>query len=126
MAVVNDATVVVWGGYNGELVVQDEASVWIGRFDGDSARTVTSSSEQASTERKRLQDRWEAEVSLRESDLPDDVLEKAKRSSLPGALFKALRRQAVSISRDTYDIHRSGNWILCLHASLPQASAMFW
>ena len=56
----------------------------------------------ASEERKQLQEHWQAEIPVRETDLPAPVIAKAKASSLPGALFKALHRHAVAQKRDTY------------------------
>ncbi len=102
MIAVDNSKIVIWGGYNGESLIQDGASVWLGRVDVDSAGIVNHSEDNATRERNCLQERWGAEVPIRESDLPDDVLDKARKSSLPGALFKALHRHAVSLQRDTY------------------------
>jgi hypothetical protein len=97
------SSILVWGGYNGESVVKDKDSVWLGGVDVK-IDEMAAHAKQSETERKRLQERWEAEIPLRESDLPQDVLEKARKSSLPGALYKALHRYALSLnpSRDTY------------------------
>jgi len=105
MSVVGQGKILVWGGYTGESVVHDEASVWLGNLEDGIGETVTQVNSGVQTvEQMRLQERWEAEVPLRESDLPDDVLAKAQKSSLPGALFKALHRHALSLNpaRDTY------------------------
>jgi hypothetical protein len=61
-----------------------------------------------SSERKQLQERWQAEVPVRESDLPADVVATARASNLPGAMFKALHRYAVAQQRDTYIDPASG------------------
>ena len=103
MTVADQDKIIIWGGYNGESVVQEQESAWLGTFNDkiNEPRAPKRSLEQ-SRERKRMQQRWEAEIPVRESDLPDNELAKAKRSSLHGALFKALHRHAVSLNRDTY------------------------
>jgi len=57
---------------------------------------------------RRLQERWDAEVPLRIEDLPPEILAKAQKSLLPGALYKALHRQCVTKKRDTYIDPASG------------------
>jgi cobyrinic acid a,c-diamide synthase len=94
----------VWGGYDGVATVQNDATVWFGG-DPTHRRSVVNKGTKnnvASESHKKLQERWQAEIPLRESDLPADVLAKAMESSLPGAVYKALHRHAVSLKRDTY------------------------
>ena len=55
-----------------------------------------------------LRERWEAEISVSVEDLPEDNLAKAKRSRLPGAMYKAIHRHAVANNRDTYIDPASG------------------
>lgn len=105
MSVVNGGTALVWGGYDGEKTSKDDASVWVGSLDkAEKAEVVASTASKP----KQLQERWQAEVPIRESDLPEDMLAKARRSNLPGALFKTLHRYAVAQQRDTYIDPASG------------------
>lgn len=95
----------VWGGFDGSRWIgEDVISVWSGTI--SDACTVLREGEM--TRQHRLQDRWEAEVPLRESDLPSDVREKARASTLPNALAKALHRHAVARNKDTYIDPASG------------------
>jgi hypothetical protein len=89
MAVVNGGTVLIWGGYNGTSTIQDGALIWV----GDAMKVDSTVTTVLTTEHNQLQERWEAEVPLRESDLSADVLgTKAKASKLPGALLVAQNR----------------------------------
>lgn len=101
-------TVLVWGGYDGDSTVSDDASVWVGSITLSNANEEANAVAPVSSERKQLQERWQAEVPVRESDLPADVVAKARASNLPGALFKALHRYAVAQQRDTYIDPASG------------------
>jgi cobyrinic acid a,c-diamide synthase len=112
--------VVVWGGFDGETNVNDEIKVWVGSLEiGDADSSLSN----ALTERKnitqaessgfqghsaKLQERWEAEIPVRQEDLPPEILEKAKKSTLPNALAKAMHRHAVSKGKDTYIDPASG------------------
>jgi hypothetical protein len=102
--------VMVWGGYDGVATVQNEATVWFGGDPANMHSFVSKGTKQklASASQKRLQERWQAEIPLRESDLPADVLAKARESSLPDAVYKAMHRHALSLKRDTYIDPASG------------------
>jgi len=63
---------------------------------------------QTQKQTQRLQERWDAEVPLRVKDLPPEMLAKAQKSLLPGALYKTLHRQCVAKKRDTYIDPASG------------------
>jgi Family of unknown function (DUF5522)/Galactose oxidase, central domain len=93
--------ILVWGGYNGVATVHNEATIWFGG-ERDNRSSIINKGTKKDDSQKRLQERWQAEIPLRESDLPADVLAKAVESALPGAVFKALHRHAVSLKRDTY------------------------
>jgi hypothetical protein len=115
MAAVDSTRVVWWGGYDGEMTVNDYAGVWQGYLNLDSAvgSCTSEAANIASLEKEKenwlpVQERWEAEVPVREEDLPPETLAKAKRSRLPGALYKALHRHAVANNRDTYIDPASG------------------
>jgi hypothetical protein len=104
MAVVDAETLILYGGYDGEITVEERVGVWQGqlpRVEGKEG-SVLAAEAATTSKRKQLQDRWEAEIPVRVEDLPPETLTKAKRSRLPGAIFKALHRHAVSINRDTY------------------------
>ena len=104
----NSKNLLMWGGYDGVSLARDDNSVWLGGLEDISVTTKAEDDAIKSPEYKRLQERWQAEVPLRESDLPTDILNKAKKSTLPGAMFKTLHRQAVSLKRDTYIDPASG------------------
>jgi len=116
ISVVNDNTIIWWGGYDGEVAVSDGIGVWRGDVNiaGGNAIDIASEKENQTAiqeeedEKSQLQERWQAEVPIREEDLPLDILEKAKRSRLPGALYKAIHRHAVAKDRDTYIDPASG------------------
>ena len=113
-------TLVIWGGFDGNRCVQDGASLWTccsinGGTKSNSLSAVgpqtagkedhcqqTALSTASQSEQNLLQEQWEAEVPVRVSDLPLDVLTRAQRSKLPGALFQALHRHAMSLNRTTY------------------------
>jgi hypothetical protein len=109
MTVTDDGDFLIWGGYNGASSVRDDASVWLASVrDLASFKPTNKVPKQASQVDKRLQEQWQAQIPLRESDLPDDVRIAARKSKLPGALYKALHRQAVALNRDTYIDPASG------------------
>ncbi len=106
MALIDARTIVIYGGYDGEVTVDECVGVWQGTLPPNKEQNVHSipSVETAHITKKhtRLQERWEAEIPVRVEDLPPETLAKAKCSRLPGALYKALHRHAVAHNRDTY------------------------
>ena len=103
--------VVIWGGFDGEQTVCDNISVWhasVKEAGGSNDDKKGASPSPENSTKRRVQERWQAEVPVRVEDLPTDILEKAKESKLPGAIAKALHRFAVSIGRDTYIDPESG------------------
>eukprot|EP00957_Ditylum_brightwellii_P140693 10717183-Ditylum_brightwellii.AAC.1 len=117
MAAVNDTTIVWWGGYDGEKAAKDGTRIWcvdiknagIGKDSSNKDYSLRNTMlVQTDEKRSKLQERWQAEVPVREEDLPPEVLEKAKRSRLPGAVYKAIHRHAVANNKDTYIDPASG------------------
>jgi len=104
MAVVDAETLVLYGGYDGEITVEERVGIWQGTLPrvGEEEGCVLATEATNTSKPEKLQDRWEAEIPVRVEDLPPQTLAKAKRSRLPGAMFKALHRHAVSHNRDTY------------------------
>lgn len=113
MVLADQSSIVWWGGYDGDTVVDEKASVWISHIEQrvkasgcDTGQRIEHSS---NTDRNiQIQEVWQAEIPIRESDLPEDVLAKARDSPLPNALAKALHRHALSQKRHTYIDPSSG------------------
>jgi len=112
MVVVDSAMVLLHGGYDGEIAVTDCHCVWQGELSTTERCKKLDQKQRIQLIKKvdshRLQERWEAEIPARVEDLPPEKLEKAKRSTLPGAVYKALHRYAVAHNRDTYIDPSSG------------------
>jgi len=115
MAAVDDTTVTWWGGYDGEVTLDDGIGVWGGFLKHDGASSTSDvilvsedASEQIEETSALLQDRWEAEVPVRIEDLQPETLARARSSRLPGAVYKAIHRHAVAHNRDTYIDPASG------------------
>ena len=115
MAAVDASTVIWWGGYDGDSTVDDNIGVWRGCIIGlgstctqPSLVTESVIEEESAKTTSTMRERWEAEIPVRVEDLPADTLAKAKRSRLPGAVFKAIHRHAVANNRDTYIDPASG------------------
>lgn len=119
MVVVDNNKALWWGGYDGEAAASDGVGIWMGHVDGISINDSTidgfghrglskSKKEEEKQNESRLQERWQAEVPMRQVDLPPEILEKANSSRLPGALFKTIHRYAVAQNRDTYIDPASG------------------
>eukprot|EP01138_Halocafeteria_seosinensis_P010700 gb/GECG01010927.1/.p1 GENE.gb/GECG01010927.1/~~gb/GECG01010927.1/.p1 ORF type:complete len:1297 (+),score=152.79 gb/GECG01010927.1/:1-3891(+) len=101
-----------WGGYNGRATVRENSALLVATVND----TQTGSRHKPDPQtKKKLQERWEAEVPVRESDLPDEMLEAAGRSTVPGSSFKALHRYAVSLKRDTYIDPATGYSVFTQH-----------
>jgi len=104
-----DAIIAVWGGFNGVSATSDDATLYMGSVENvPQESTVAETSRIEASAAHRLQERWEAEIPVTLDDLPADEVTKAKRSKLPGAMWKALHRYAVSQGRDTYIDPSSG------------------
>jgi len=116
MSAVDENTLIWWGGYDGAIAVDDGIGIWRGdlRIAGEiqpstgTEQELISDQSGESEKHTILQERWAAEVPVREEDLPREVAEKASRSRLPGALYKAIHRHAVALNRDTYIDPASG------------------
>jgi hypothetical protein len=161
MSIMGSFGVVIWGGYDGDTVVNDEVKVWhaslhdhVGPVEGfiplwpkspllfarntrfelrsllfllfqSNLQELQQMAKQKTTKEKQLQERWKAEVPVRESDLPAEVLAKAKRSKFPGAIFKAVHRYATSIGRDTY-IDPASGYSVFTQLYLKRFIPIFW
>jgi len=105
MTAINENTLVWWGGFDGTTAVDDGIGIWQGCL-GEAVATnptpVLSTDGDDEEQPSIMQERWAAEVPIREDDLPPELVTKAKQSRLPGALYKAIHRHAVSKNRDTY------------------------
>jgi cobyrinic acid a,c-diamide synthase len=114
MAFVDAETIVMYGGYDGEVTVDERIGVWQGHVPlvGDKEGSVLAAEFTKSKKHEKAQDRWTAEIPVRVEDLPPATLAKAKRSRLPGAIYKTLHRHAVSHNRDTYIDPDSGYSVL--------------
>mmetsp|Transcript_32892 Transcript_32892/g.79596 ORF Transcript_32892/g.79596 Transcript_32892/m.79596 type:complete len:705 (-) Transcript_32892:35-2149(-) len=112
MAAIDASTVIWWGGYDGDTTVNDNVGVWRGCIGSMCTEpllgTKAVTDEGPAKPTTGLRERWEAEIPVRVEDLPADTLAKAKRSRLPGAVFKAIHRHAVANKRDTYIDPASG------------------
>ena len=104
MAFVDAETIVMYGGYDGEVTLDGRIGVWQGNVPllGEKQGSVLAEEFAKSKKPEKAQDRWTAEIPVRVQDLSPETLAKAKRSRLPGAIYKALHRHAVSFNRDTY------------------------
>ena len=115
----------IWGGWDGDNVVDDTLELWHGNLYGHLAKSDNFEQQQSNQDavtfsytsnrmpnnnRSKiiLQERWEAEKPFRKGDLPPELLGKALRSKLPNALAKAMHRHAVLKSKDTYIDPASG------------------
>lgn len=112
----------VWGGFDGEATVSEDATLFLGDVEkegGTPAVTapdvpapavvpVMSCTVNDDATSRHLQERWAAEVPVTADDLPAAELSKAQKSRLPGAIWKALHRFAVAKGRDTYIDPSSG------------------
>lgn len=100
------STVLIWGGFDGAKPIDDEHCCWYASLDefvvADVVKFQGQEPKQEKGSQDRFQERWAAQVPVRESDLPAEILAKARQSKLPGALYKAIHKYAVSIGRDTY------------------------
>lgn len=130
MAAVNDRTIIWWGGYDGEVAVDDGIGIWRGDLNNNDNNNTNNShvledeedpnletiQSKQEDEKKTsyLQERWQAEIPVREHDIPPKILEKVKRSRLPGALYKTIHRHAVANNRDTYIDPASGYSVFTL------------
>ena len=97
VAASNDlALAVVFGGWDGENVLDDSRSYFFASI--DSTRHAVADRKTAS------QDLWTAQIPLNSSDLDAATLDRARRSPLPLAVAKALHRAACREKppRDTY------------------------
>ncbi|GMH63816.1 hypothetical protein TrST_g12054 [Triparma strigata] len=94
------ALAVVFGGWDGESVLDDHRSCFFASI--DSTRHAVADREAA--EEAWVRDLWTAQIPLTLSDLDAATLERARRSTLPLALAKALHRAACQEKppRDTY------------------------
>ena len=111
----NETMIAMWGGFDGNKTVADEATIflkgWFGEAEKDkdvASADAISSPDVSDVSGVKVFDRWEAEVPVTLDDLPPSEFDKAKRSKLPGALAKALHRCAVAMGKDTYIDPSSG------------------
>jgi len=89
ISAVNDKTIIWWGGYDGEATVSDGIGIWRGDIDNtdnnndivfeekESIKAIVPKKDQEN--KSQLQERWQAEVPMREMDLPSEIIEKAKQ-----------------------------------------------
>jgi len=97
----NDTLAIVYGGFDGATTIDDHHSLFAAPLPCPGDRCHE---EQVTEKVERLQERWDAELPVTESDLNEEDRLKALKSRLPLALEKALHRHAMKQSppRDTY------------------------